>query len=82
MRTTLNIADALLAELRHRAAATGRPFRQVLEETIAVGLARQSHPKTARKFRIRPHALHLKPGFRNVSMNQLYDQLEAEHDPR
>jgi hypothetical protein len=82
MRTTLSINDALLRELRRRANATGRPFREVVEETLARGLAAADKPARARAFRVRPHALGLKPGFRGVSLNQLYDQLEAESSAR
>lgn len=82
MRTTLNINDALLKELRDRAEKTGRPFRSVVEETLAAGLARRDTPGPRKKYRVRPHALNLKPGFRNMSLNQVYDQLEAEDDAR
>lgn len=82
MRTTLNIADALLKELRERAAASGRPFRQVLEEAIAAGLAQRAGLRSRPKYRVKPHALRLKPGFRNLSLNQVFDQPEAEEDAR
>lgn len=82
MRTTLDINDALLRELRRRAAATGRPFRGVVEEALAVGLAAGSKPVRQKSFRVRPHALGLKHGFRGISLNQLYDQIEAETTPR
>ncbi|MGI8955459.1 MAG: hypothetical protein ACR2II_00900 [Chthoniobacterales bacterium] len=78
MRTTLSINDALLHEVRRRAGATGRPFRKVLEETIALGLASSKKAKTQRRVRIRPQRLALKPVYRKISLNQLYDQLEAE----
>jgi len=82
MRTTLDINDALLRELRRRAAATGRPFRTVVDETLALGLAHTAKPKRSRVFQVRPHALGLKSGFRGVSLNQLYDQIEAETTAR
>lgn len=82
MRTTLGINDALLRQLRRRAAADGRPFREVVEETLARGLAAGAKPAGARTFRVRPHALGIKPGFRGISLNQLYDQLEAEGTAR
>ena len=79
MRTTLDINDALLKELRKKAAQAGRPFRSVVEETIALGLARQSGgTPLAKKFRVKAHPLKIKPGFRGTSFNQIYDQLEAE----
>jgi hypothetical protein len=79
MRTTLGISDALLRELRRRAAVSGRPFRAVVEETLTCGLAvADKSGRTRRRFCVKPHALGLKPGFRGVSLNQIYDQVEAE----
>jgi len=78
MRTTISINDATLGELRQRADATGRSFRAVLEETLELGLAQLSKPQARARFQVRPHPLGLKPGFEGVSLNQLYDQIEAE----
>lgn len=78
VRTTLSINDAILEQLREQARKSGKPFRQVVEETLALGLASQSKRKVGGRFRVRAHALGLKPGFRGASLNQLYDQLEAE----
>lgn len=78
MRTTLSISDALLEELRRRASESRRSFRSIVEETLQIGLGRSAAP--AKEFHIEPHPLHLKEGFRSVSLNQLYDQIEAEKD--
>lgn len=79
MRTTLDINDALLKELRKKAAHSGRPFRSVVEETIALGLARQTGgAASTKKFHVKAHPLNIKPGFRGTSLNQIYDQIEAE----
>lgn len=76
MRTTLDISDATLAELRSKAEAEGRPFKAVVEETLQVGLsARRVAP---RRFKVMPLNPGIKPAYRGLSMNQLYDQLEAE----
>lgn len=80
MRTTIDINDALLRDLRLRAEEKGRPFRQVLQEILALGLARQSKAGARPRFKVKPHKIGLKPGFRGVSLNQLYDQIETEHD--
>ncbi len=81
MRTTLDINDATLRELRARAAATGRPFREVVDEALALGLAAQSKSGPRATFKVEPHRLGLKPGFQGVSLNQLYDHWEAEDVP-
>ena len=76
MRTTFDINDAILAELRARAAAEGKPFKRLVNETLQLGLAAKSR-KTAR-FRVKPLNPGIKPAYQGLSMNQLYDQLEAE----
>jgi hypothetical protein len=78
VRTTLNINDALLKELRQYANSSGKTFRSVVEQALVLGLAQQMRAKPKRKFRVRPHSLQMKPGFRGMSMNQLYDQIESE----
>ena len=82
MRTTVNISDVLLSEIRSRAESTGRTFRQTLEETIKAGLVQQDGSNPPIRFRVRSHDLQLKAGFRHQSLNQLYDQLEAEDNAR
>lgn len=82
MRTTVDINDALLKELRERAVESGVSFKRILEQTLASGLANHPTLIKTRKFKVRPHALGVKPGFRGMSMNQLYDQLEAEESAR
>jgi len=70
MRTTMNISDALLAELRSRANESGRPMNATIEEVLQRGLAAESPQRKQTKVRT----------FRvlGMSMNQIYDQLEAE----
>lgn len=78
MRTTLSINDVTLNELRERAASSGRSFREVVELSLELGLAHLAKPPKRIRFRLRPHRLGMKPGFRGVSLNQLYDQIESE----
>ena len=78
MRTTLSINDALLKEVRRRAGAAGRPFRKMLEEIIAVGLASSKKTRVKRRVRIRARPLGLKRAYYHMSLNQLFDQMEAE----
>jgi hypothetical protein len=80
MRTTLSISDVLLQELRQKATESRKSFRSVVEETLQIGLGRTSVRTKAKDFLIEPHPLHLKEGFTGASLNQLYDQIEAEKD--
>lgn len=76
MRTTIDINDATLADLRERAAASRRPFRQVVEETLQLGLA--AKVKAPHPIEIQTYAVGIKPAYKGLSLNQLYDQIEAE----
>jgi len=77
MRTTINISDGILSELRELARQRRRPFREVLEETIqrGLGVTPKNSPK---RVRIQTHRVGIKPAYQGLSLNQLYDQLEAE----
>jgi plasmid stability protein len=76
MRTTLNISDALLAELRSRANESGRPMNATIEEVLQRGLAAESPQRKQTK--VRTFRVGVKPAYLGMSMNQIYDQLEAE----
>jgi hypothetical protein len=80
MRTTIDINDALLKAIRRRADDDGRTFRRAINETLELGLAIQERAADEPRFQVKPHPLGIKPGFRGMSMNQLYDQIEAEQD--
>lgn len=77
MRTTIDISDALLRELRNQAASSNRPFRAIVEETLQRGLANLSGALPKRKIKITPHPVGIKAPYRAMSMNQLYDELES-----
>lgn len=77
MRTTIDINDALLQDLRQIAAAQKKPFRRVVEETLQKGMCNESSD-TNPPISIPVHDLGLKAAYRGMSLNQLYDQLEAE----
>ena len=77
VRTTINLSDGILSELRERARHRRRPFREILEETIQRGLSASS-PSSVKQVSIQTHRVGIKPAYQGVSMNQLYDQIEAE----
>lgn len=77
MRTTINISDGILSELRELARQRRRPFREVLEETLQRGLG-ATQPAARKRARIQTYRVGVKPAYRGLSLNQLYDQFEAE----
>ena len=80
MRTTIDINDAILRDLREYAKRRGCSLKAAAEEILLLGLADQSKGNRVSRFQLKPHRLGLKTGFQGVSLNQLYDQLEAEDD--
>lgn len=66
----------MLEAVRKRAAERNRPFRETLEHTIQLGLAAAEQKRG--KVRIKTFPVGIKAAYRGMSMNQLYDQLEAE----
>ncbi len=77
MRTTIDISDAVLRELREVSRRDRRAFRVVVEETLQRGLSSTGRGTVRRKVKIEPHAVGVKPAYRGMSMNQLYDELES-----
>ena len=55
-------------------------MRQVTEDALRRGLSSEDAP--AKEVRIKPYRVGVKPAYRGMSMNQLYDQLEAESAAR
>lgn len=76
MRTTINISDGILAEVRELARQRKRPFREVLEETLQRGLGRGK--ATGQRVCLVTRRIGIKSAYLAQSMNQLYDQVEAE----
>jgi hypothetical protein len=77
VRTTINISDGVLSELRERARQRKRPFREIVEETLQRGLS-PTPTATGGRVTIQTHRIGIKPAYQGLSLNQLYDQLEAE----
>ena len=77
MRTTLTIEDTLAGELKQRALETGKPFKQVVNETLLKGL--QVRPQKPRAYRLKPAALgNPQTGIDLVKALRLADELEEE----
>ena len=72
----MNISDALLDELRVRAHEAGRPMNATVEEVLRRGLAAKTPARKA--ITVKAFKVGIKPAYLGLSMNQLYDQIEAE----
>lgn len=54
MRTTLTVEDPLLERLRNTAHETQRPFKDVVNEALALGLEAMAQPARVTPVRIKP----------------------------
>ncbi len=76
MRTTITLDEDVAAKLRAAARKSGRPFKQVVNEAIRTGLARQA--KKLPPFEIQGRELiRLKPGFNYDKVEDIFDQLDG-----
>lgn len=80
MRTTLTLDDDVAAKLRSRARRTGRPFREVVNEALRVGLDETTTRRTPSPFVVEARDLGaLRPGLNLDNIGDLLDQVEGPH---
>ena len=78
MRTTLTIDDALLRQLRQKALDSGKPFKQVVNDTLRAGLV-PATPARRELYRCPTFSIGaLAPGVTLTKANQLAAALEDE----
>lgn len=79
MRTTLTLNDSLVNELKILAQETGKPFKQVVNETLSIGLQQYRKQSQNRPYCLKPSKLG--PLCSNINLDkalQLADALENE----
>ena len=80
MRTTLTLEDDLSRGLKEKALASGRSFKEVVNETIRRGLSVGEGPsEDDEPFRVQAKACGFRSGVDPLKLNQLYDDLELEY---
>lgn len=78
MRTTLTIEDRLAEELKQAAQASGKPFKQVVNEALRAGLKELNQPRP-RRYRLQPASMgDVRPDIDLRKALALADELENE----
>ena len=77
MRTTLTLDDDLGGILQRKSKEQGVPFREIVNRTLRLGLAREPAHTSALSVKTRPHAFGFKSGVDLDRLNQVADELEA-----
>ena len=78
MRTTLTLDDDVAALLRQQAATRGVSFKEMVNQALRAGIAREMTPRDVEVPRTIPHSFGFRPGVDLDKLNQLADELEAE----
>lgn len=79
MRTTLTIEPDVQRLLQRAMQRTGKSMKAVINEGLRLGLGMRSKPSRASRFKVETHDFGFKPGIDQDRLNQLADELEAEH---
>ena len=78
MRTTLTLDDDVAAKLKAESRRAGRPFREVVNETLRRGLANRRVTASRQAFQVRARDLgNLKPGLSLDNVAELIEQVEG-----
>lgn len=78
MRTTLTLDPDVAAKARKGAAKLHRPFKDVINAALRVGLDEILSPPAARPYRTQPRAMGLRRGFSYDNISELIAAAEGE----
>jgi hypothetical protein len=80
MRTTLTLDEDVAAKLKSAARRSGRPFRELVNDTLRRGFATATHPAVRPPFKVEARDLgNLRPGLSLDSVSDLVEQAEGSH---
>ncbi len=77
MRTTLTLDEDVAEKLRAEVRRTGRPWKEVVNETLRRGLLARQQAQAAPPFRVQARPWGLRPGLDYDRIAQLVDELEG-----
>jgi hypothetical protein len=77
VRTTLTLDEDVAAKLKAEVRRTGRPFKQVVNELLRLGLNTPPPAEPVPPFKVRARDLGLRPGFDLDDISELIEQVEG-----
>ena len=78
MRTTLTLDLDVAAKARRGAAQLGKPFKEVVNMALRVGLEVVMAPPASKPYRTKPRPLGLREGFSYDNISELLARAEGE----
>lgn len=78
MRTTLTLDKDVAEQVTRLAPALGKPFKQVVNEALRLGLERMQQPAQAKPYRFKPHDMGLRPEINLANIQEVIAHVEGE----
>jgi hypothetical protein len=78
MRTTLTIDDDVAAKLKSKVKSSkDKSFKEVVNETLRLGLLKETSVAPARPFKVKGRNLQAREGFNFDNIGELLEQIEG-----
>jgi hypothetical protein len=77
MRTTLTLDEDIAAKLKAESRKTGRPFKQVVNDTLREGFLTRQSRKRLPPFKVKARPLGLRPGLNYDKISELIEEAEG-----
>jgi hypothetical protein len=77
MRTTLTLDEDVAAKLKAESRKTGRPFKQVVNETLREGFFARKTREELPPFKVKARPLGLRPGLNYDCVWKLLEEIEG-----
>ncbi|HUU12242.1 MAG TPA: DUF2191 domain-containing protein [Terriglobia bacterium] len=77
MRTTLTLDDDVLGKLKAEARKSGRPFKQLVNEFLRLGLSLRRQVSAVEPFVVKARSLGTRPGLDYDNIGELLEQIEG-----
>ena len=79
MRTTLTLDPDIAAKAKKGAAKLHKPFKEIINAALRVGLDQVLSPPSARPYRTKPRPMGLRQGFNYDNISELVAAAEGEN---
>jgi len=81
MRTTLTIEEDVAAKLQKKLKkSVGKTFKDIVNETLRLGLLAENDLKRIEKFQVRSRALGVNKGLNYDNIGELIEQIEGANE--
>jgi hypothetical protein len=78
VRTTLTLDADVAAKARKAGQRLGKPFKEVINSALRIGLDEVLKPKAGKPYKTKPLPMGLRPGFSYDNVAELIAQAEGE----